>query len=69
MCISNVGTPCGGTSFWPPSMTYISFINYFDTLHYTNFQTIQLHVFIEKLSPLPGFEPRTSPVPSGYATN
>ena len=32
-------------------------------------QTIQLLIFTEKLSPLPGFEPGTSPVPSWYATN
>ena len=29
----------------------------------------QLLIFTEKFSPLPGFEPRTSPVPSRYATN
>ena len=29
----------------------------------------QLLIFIEKFSPLPGFEPGTSPVPSRYATN
>ena len=29
----------------------------------------QLLIFIEKLSSLPGFEPRNSPVPSRYATN
>ena len=32
-------------------------------------QTIQLFIFTEKFSPLPGFEPGTSPVPSRYATN
>ena len=29
----------------------------------------QLLIFTEKFLPLPGFEPRTSPVPSRYATN
>ena len=33
------------------------------------FRTIQLLIFTEKFSPLPEFEPRTSPVPSWYATN
>ena len=32
-------------------------------------QSIQLLIFTEKISPLPGFEPRTSPVTSWYATN
>ena len=32
-------------------------------------QTIQLLIFTEKLSPLPGIEPTTSPEPSRYATN
>ena len=32
-------------------------------------QTIQILIFTEKYSPLPGFEPGTSPVPSQYATN
>ena len=32
-------------------------------------QTIQLLIFTEKFLPLPGFEPRTSLVPSRYATN
>ena len=31
--------------------------------------TIQLPIFTEKFSPLLGFEPGTSPVPSRYATN
>ena len=31
--------------------------------------TIQLLIFTEKFSPLVGFEPRTSPLPSRYATN
>ena len=32
-------------------------------------QTIQLLIFTGKFSPLPGFEPRTSMLPSRYATN
>ena len=32
-------------------------------------RTIQLPIFTEKFSPLTGFEPGTSPVPSRYATN
>ena len=32
-------------------------------------QTIQLLIFTEKFSPLPGFEPGTSLVPRRYATN
>ena len=32
-------------------------------------RTIQLLIFTEKFSPLPEFEPGTSPVPSWYATN
>ena len=32
-------------------------------------RTIQLLNFTEKFSPLSGFEPGTSPVPSRYATN
>ena len=32
-------------------------------------RTIQLLIFTEKFSPLPGFEPETSPVWSWYATN
>ena len=33
------------------------------------FEFNQLLIFIEKFSPLPVFEPGTSPVPSRYATN
>ena len=33
------------------------------------FKFNQLLIFIEKFSPLPGFEPGISPVPSRYATN
>ena len=32
-------------------------------------QKIQLLIFTEKFLPLPGFEPRTSPLPSRFATN
>ena len=32
-------------------------------------QINQLLIFTEKFSPLPGFEPGTSPVPSRYNTN
>ena len=32
-------------------------------------QIIWLLIFTKKFSPLPGFEPGTSPVPSRYATN
>ena len=56
-------------------MVYISVINT-QTLQITflrdipiQIRTIQLLIFTEKLSPLPGFEPGTSPVPSRYATN
>ena len=51
-------------SFWPPSMVNISVINT-QTLQITFIHVI----FTEKFSPLPGFEPGTSPVPSRYTTN
>ena len=111
------------TSFWPPSMVYISIINY--TLQFLQvltcfmvtfcgslhlhlsfwlvgttrlyslqtcscnmilelsstscieprfyatpfkFKFNQLLILIEKLLPLPGFQPRTSPIPRRYAT-
>ena len=41
--------------------------------HYTHIciqiRTIQLLIITEKFSPLPGFEPGTSPILSRYATN
>ena len=71
-------------SFWPPSMVHISVINT-QTLQITFFHDVdllwaafhihiqiwtnQLLIFTEKFSFLPGFEPRTSSVPSRYATN
>ena len=73
-CFFNVG-PSLESIFLTPSMVYISVINT-QTLQITflhdiriQIQTIQLLIFTEKFSPLPGFEPGTSPVPSQYATN
>ena len=42
----------------------------YETLIYIRIQIqIQIIILIEKLSPLPGFEPGTSRVPSRCATN
>ena len=53
-------------SFWPPSMVYISVIITYK-LQITFLHDVNLFL-IGKLSPLPGFEPRTSRVPSQCAT-
>ena len=60
-----------------PKVKYIFFLSighhkesiFLTTFYHIQIRTIQLLIFTEKFSPLLGFEPGTSPVPSRYATN